>query len=72
MLRSMASAGLADIAPARIAYRNTAANGCQTLLTVRRARRPAEAVQWYRIALDRNGSEPAREFLRRRIAECGG
>jgi RNA polymerase sigma-70 factor (ECF subfamily) len=32
---------------------------------LRRAGRPAEA-------LDRNGSEPAREFLRRRVTECGG
>jgi RNA polymerase sigma-70 factor (ECF subfamily) len=39
---------------------------------LRRAGRPAEALDWYRIALSRNGSEPAREFLRRRIAECGG
>ena len=31
-----------------------------------------EALEWYRIALDRNGSEPAREFLRRRVAECDG
>ena len=43
-------------------------------------RRPAAArgpdatrpSSWYRIALDRNGSGPAREFLRRRIAECAG
>jgi RNA polymerase sigma-70 factor, ECF subfamily len=39
---------------------------------LRRAGRPAEAVVWYRTALERNGSEPGREFLRRRIAECGG
>ncbi|KRE34470.1 RNA polymerase subunit sigma-24 [Mycobacterium sp. Soil538] len=39
---------------------------------LRRAGRPAEAVQWYREALARNGSEPARRFLRRRIDECGG
>ena len=35
---------------------------------LRRAGRTAEALDWYRIALERNGSEPAREFLRRRIA----
>jgi RNA polymerase sigma-70 factor, ECF subfamily len=29
-------------------------------------------VQWYRIALERNGSSPSQEFLRRRIAECEG
>lgn len=39
---------------------------------LRRAGRPAEAVTWYRNALESNGSEPGREFLRRRIAECGG
>ncbi|OBK45672.1 RNA polymerase sigma factor [Mycobacterium sp. 1081908.1] len=39
---------------------------------LRRAGRPAEAVTWYRKALQSNGSEPGREFLRRRIAECGG
>ena len=39
---------------------------------LRRAGRPVEAVQWYREALRRNGSEPARRFLQRRIDECGG
>jgi RNA polymerase sigma-70 factor (ECF subfamily) len=39
---------------------------------LRRAGRPAEAVGWYRMALESNGSERGREFLRRRIAECGG
>jgi len=39
---------------------------------LRRAGRPAEAVAWYRQALDSNGPEPSRDFLRRRIAECGG
>ncbi len=39
---------------------------------LRRAGRPREAVRWYRIALESNGSEPGRDFLRRRIAECGG
>jgi RNA polymerase sigma-70 factor (ECF subfamily) len=38
---------------------------------LRRAGRSDEAVQWYRKALDGNGSGPAKEFLRRRIAECG-
>ena len=54
----------------RLARSSTVASIRADLL--RRAGRPAEAVHWYRIALDRNGSEPAREFLRRRIAECGG
>jgi RNA polymerase sigma-70 factor, ECF subfamily len=39
---------------------------------LRRAGRPADAVTWYRKALDGNGSEPGHTFLRRRIAECGG
>ncbi|MGD1254984.1 RNA polymerase sigma factor [Mycobacterium seoulense] len=39
---------------------------------LRRAGRPADAVTWYRKALQANGPEPGREFLRRRIAECGG
>lgn len=39
---------------------------------LRRAGRPADALPWYRAALESNGSEPGREFLRRRIAECGG
>ena len=36
---------------------------------LRRAGRPAEAAQWYRIALEHNGSEPAKAFLRRRLVE---
>jgi RNA polymerase sigma-70 factor, ECF subfamily len=39
---------------------------------LRRAGRPAEAVDWYRMALEAGGSEPSRDFVRRRIAECGG
>lgn len=39
---------------------------------LRRAGRRAEAARWYRTALESNGSEPGRDFLRRRIAECGG
>ncbi len=39
---------------------------------LRRAGRHGEAVQWYRKALELNGSEPGSEFLRRRITECGG
>lgn len=39
---------------------------------LRRADRPADALAWYRKALESNGSEPGREFLRRRITECGG
>ncbi|MGH3969852.1 MAG: RNA polymerase sigma factor [Mycobacterium sp.] len=36
---------------------------------LRRDGRPAEAIGWYRKALAVSGSEPARAFLRRRIAE---
>ena len=37
---------------------------------LRRAGRRAEALTWYRVALESNGSDPGRDFLRRRIAEC--
>jgi RNA polymerase sigma-70 factor (ECF subfamily) len=37
---------------------------------LRRAGRPADALTWYRTALESNGSEPGRDYLRRRIAEC--
>jgi RNA polymerase sigma-70 factor (ECF subfamily) len=39
---------------------------------LRRAGRRADALTWYRTALASNGSEPGRDYLRRRIAECGG
>jgi RNA polymerase sigma-70 factor (ECF subfamily) len=39
---------------------------------LRRAGRDDEAVVSYRHALAANGSIPGREFLARRIAECGG
>lgn len=54
----------------RLARSNLVASVRADLL--RRAGRPGEAVDWYRIALDANGSEPGRDFLRRRITECGG
>lgn len=54
----------------RLARSNLVATVRADLL--RRAGRQAEAVTWYRTALEANGSEPGREFLRRRIAECGG
>jgi RNA polymerase sigma-70 factor (ECF subfamily) len=54
----------------RLARSNTVASIRADLL--RRAGRRDEALEWYRIALDRNGSDPAREFLQRRVAECGG
>ncbi|OBK31715.1 RNA polymerase subunit sigma-24 [Mycobacterium asiaticum] len=54
----------------RLARSNLVASVRADLL--RRAGRPADAVVWYRTALEANGSEPGREFLRRRITECGG
>jgi RNA polymerase sigma-70 factor (ECF subfamily) len=54
----------------RLARSNLVASVRADLL--RRARRPAEAVTWYQVALESNGSEPGRDFLRRRITECGG
>jgi len=54
----------------RLARSNLVATVRADLL--RRAGRPGDAVTWYRMALESNGSEPGREFLRRRIAECSG
>lgn len=54
----------------RLARSNLVATVRADLL--RRAGRPAAALAWYRTALEHNGSEPSRDFLRRRIAECGG
>jgi RNA polymerase sigma-70 factor, ECF subfamily len=54
----------------RLARSNLAASVRADLL--RRAGRLGEAVTWYRVAVDAGGSEPGRDFLRRRIAECGG
>ena len=54
----------------RLARSNLVATVRADLL--RRAGRPTEALSWYRAALESNGSEPGRDFLRRRIAECGG
>jgi RNA polymerase sigma-70 factor (ECF subfamily) len=52
----------------RLARSNTVASIRADLL--RRAGRPDEAMRWYRIALDGNGSGPAKEFINRRLAEC--
>jgi RNA polymerase sigma-70 factor, ECF subfamily len=38
---------------------------------LRRDGRLGEALPWYRRALQLSGSEPAKAFLRRRLAECG-
>lgn len=54
----------------RLARSNLAASVRADLL--RRAGRQADALTWYRTALASNGSEPGRDYLRRRIAECGG
>ncbi|ULE33942.1 hypothetical protein K3G64_04420 [Mycobacterium sp. IDR2000157661] len=54
----------------RLARSNTVATIRADLL--RRAGRVTEAAHWYGTALQHNGSEPARRFLARRVAECGG
>ncbi|ORA17872.1 RNA polymerase sigma factor [Mycobacterium asiaticum] len=54
----------------RLARSNLVASVRADLL--RRAGRLSEAADWYRTALEANGSEPGREFLRRRLTECGG
>jgi RNA polymerase sigma-70 factor, ECF subfamily len=54
----------------RLASSNTVISIRADLL--RRAGRREDALEWYRIALERNGTEAAREFLHRRLAECGG
>jgi RNA polymerase sigma-70 factor, ECF subfamily len=54
----------------RLARSNTVAPIRADML--RRAGLRDEALEWYRIALDRNGSGTAREFLLRRVAECAG
>jgi RNA polymerase sigma-70 factor (ECF subfamily) len=54
----------------RLAHSNLVASVRADLL--RRAGRPADALNWYREALASNGSEPGRDYLRRRIVECGG
>jgi RNA polymerase sigma-70 factor, ECF subfamily len=73
-LRDGPDAGLAALDTVahdpRLARSNLVATVRADLL--RRADRPAEALIWYRTALESNGSEPGREFLRQRIAECGG
>jgi len=72
--RDGADAGLAALDQVahdpRLSHSNLVASVRADLL--RRAGRPTEALTWYRTALESNGSEPGRNFLRRRIAECGG
>lgn len=73
-LRDGPEVGLAALDKAahdpRLVRSNVAATVRADLL--RRAGRHREAAQWYRDALELNGSEPGKVFLRRRIAECGG
>ena len=54
----------------RLARSNLVASIRADLL--RRAGRRDDALDWYREALASNGSDPGRDYLRRRIAECGG
>src|SRR6201996_4256142 len=54
----------------RLARSNLVASVRADLL--RRAGRRSDALSWYREALASNGSDPGRDYLRRRIAECGG
>jgi RNA polymerase sigma-70 factor, ECF subfamily len=67
-------AGLAALEDAARDPRLSRSNLVATLRAdlLRRAGRAADALEWYRKALNSNGSEPGRAFLRRRIAECGG
>lgn len=52
----------------RLARSNLVATVRADLL--RRSGRHQDAAHWYRVALESNTSEPSRQFLRRRIAEC--
>jgi RNA polymerase sigma-70 factor (ECF subfamily) len=54
----------------RLARSNLVASVRADLL--RRAGRHDDALTWYREALAHNGSNPSRDYLRRRISECGG
>ncbi|OBA61638.1 RNA polymerase subunit sigma-24 [Mycobacterium sp. 1100029.7] len=73
-LRDGPDAGLAALDDAARDPRLSRSNLVATIRAdlLRRAGRPGDALGWYRTALEANGSEPGREFLRRRIAECGG
>jgi RNA polymerase sigma-70 factor (ECF subfamily) len=74
--------GFRDGFPAGLAALDAVADdprlaGSNTVISIRadllrRAGQRAEALRWYRVALDGNGSGPAQEFLRRRLAECAG
>ncbi|CDO86963.1 RNA polymerase subunit sigma-24 [Mycobacterium triplex] len=73
-LRDGPDAGLAALDEVARDPRLTRSNLVATVRAdlLRRAGRPGEALTWYRTALKAGGSEPGRDFLRRRIAECGG
>jgi RNA polymerase sigma-70 factor (ECF subfamily) len=66
------AAGLAELDAVaddpRLAGSNTVISIRADLL--RRSGRAEDALKWYRIALERNGSDAARTFIRRRLAEC--
>lgn len=72
--RDGAAAGLAALDEVARDPRLSRSNLVATLRAdlLRRAGQRDEALTWYRKALQSNGSEPGRDFLRRRIAECGG
>lgn len=73
-LRDGAAAGLAALDEVARDPRLGRSNLVATLRAdlLRRAGQRDEALTWYRKALQSNGSEAGRDFLRRRIAECGG
>ena len=68
------AAGLAELDAVAADPRWTRSNTLAVIRAdlLRRCGRTDEALHWYRAALAVNGSEPARAFLRRRVAECGG
>lgn len=72
--RDGAAAGLAALDEVARDPRLSRSNLVATLRAdlLRRAGQRDEALTWYRKALQSNGSKPGRDFLRRRIAECGG
>ncbi|TGD85336.1 sigma-70 family RNA polymerase sigma factor [Mycolicibacterium sp. CH28] len=73
-LRDRPDVGLAELEKVAHDPRLTQSNLVPTVRAdlLRRAGRRDEAAQWYRKAMEINGSEPGKDFLRRRIAECGG
>jgi RNA polymerase sigma-70 factor (ECF subfamily) len=74
--------GFRDGFPAGLAALDAVADdprlaGSSTVISIRadllrRAGRTEDALKWYRIALESNGSDAARAFIHRRVVECGG